>query len=459
MKFFNTFAAMTLAFMATNAMKDIPSTELVKDLKIGWSLGNTMDANCVETLDYSKDQTASETCWGNVKTTPELYKKLNEIGFNLFRIPTTWTGHFGDAPDYKIDDAWMKRVHEIVDYALDTGSYAILNIHHEEWNHAFSKNLETAKPILVAIWNQIATEFASYDEHLIFEGMNEPRKVGDPVEWTGGDKEGWDFVNELNDLFVKTIRASGGNNALRHLMIPTYAATINGGAAENFIYPQGDDKLIVSVHSYSPYNFALNTGDGAISTFDDPSEIDYVMNTLKSTFISKNIPVILGEFGAMNRDNEDDRAKWAEYYTKSAKAIGVPCVLWDNGLFEGEGELFGIIDRSTLRIAYPKLVNGFMKGLGISSSIPEEPVIPGNNSEPIIPEQPTTNDNNGNQDVSGTSSSATSNSDYFSCEKNDWACKSEKSDLCYKEASACWSSGNNAEECNRRSAECSKIWI
>nr|AEO51792.1 cellulase [Orpinomyces sp. LT-3] len=364
MKFLNSLSLLGLVIAGCEAMRNISSKELVKELTIGWSLGNTLDASCVETLNYSKDQTASETCWGNVKTTQELYYKLSDLGFNTFRIPTTWSGHFGDAPDYKISDVWMKRVHEVVDYALNTGGYAILNIHHETWNYAFQKNLESAKKILVAIWKQIAAEFADYDEHLIFEGMNEPRKVGDPAEWTGGDQEGWNFVNEMNALFVKTIRATGGNNANRHLMIPTYAASVNDGSINNFKYPNGDDKVIVSLHSYSPYNFALNNGPGAISNFYDGNEIDWVMNTINSSFISKGIPVIIGEFGAMNRDNEDDRERWAEYYIKKATALGIPCVIWDNGYFEGEGERFGIIDRKSLNVIFPKLINGLMKGLG-----------------------------------------------------------------------------------------------
>ncbi|OUM68195.1 family 5 glycoside hydrolase [Piromyces sp. E2] len=364
MKIFNTLTLACLAVVGSKAMRDISSKELVKELVIGWNLGNTMDASCIDDIDYSKDQVASETCWGNPKTTQALYDKLTDIGFNTFRIPTTWSGHFGDGPDYKINDQWMKRVHEIVDYALSNDGYAILNIHHETWNHAFSKNLSSAKTILVAIWKQIAAEFANYDEHLIFEGMNEPRKVDDPNEWNGGDSEGWDFVNEMNDLFVKTIRSTGGNNAIRHLMIPTYAACTMDGALNSFKYPSGDDKIIVSLHSYSPYNFALNPGEGAVSTFNDGSEIDWVMNTINQRFISRNIPVILGEFGAMSRKNDADRAKWAEYFIKKATALGVPCVLWDNGLFEGKGELFGMVNRKTLEIVFPDVVNGLMKGLG-----------------------------------------------------------------------------------------------
>eukprot|EP00833_Pecoramyces_ruminatium_P018842 jgi/Orpsp1_1/1192874/evm.model.d7180000096507.1 len=161
MKFFkNTLALLTLVIAGSNAMRNIPSRDLVKELNIGWNLGNALDAHCLDTLDYNKDQLASEVCWANPRATSGLFSALRKEGFNVFRIPTTWTGHFGSGPNYKISDVWMRRVKEVVEYALNTGSYAILNIHHENWNYAFSNNLENAKVILVAIWKQIAAEFA-----------------------------------------------------------------------------------------------------------------------------------------------------------------------------------------------------------------------------------------------------------------------------------------------------------
>jgi len=390
------FSALVLAGLSILGSQAMSSMELTKNMKIGWSLGNTLDANCADTLNYASDQTASETCWGNVKTTEALFTTLMKEGFDTFRIPTTWDGHFGEGPSYTINSTWMKRVHEVVDYAYKNGAYVILNIHHEKWNYAFANNLQKAQTILVAIWKQIAAEFADYDEHLIFEGLNEPRKVGDAVEWTGGDSEGWDFVNQMNELFVKTIRGCGGKNASRHLMIPTYAATVSENAINAFKFPSGDPNLIVSLHAYTPYNFALNNGDGAVSTFNNPSELDSLFNLIKSKFISKNIPVIIGEFGAMSRNNDPERAKWAEAYTKGAKAIGVPCVVWDNGVFEGTGERFGLIDRTSLQLKAPTVVKGFMKGIGSTGPVTPtaKPAPSGNgNSAPADNNQAPANNN------------------------------------------------------------------
>ncbi|OUM63313.1 family 5 glycoside hydrolase [Piromyces sp. E2] len=265
----------------------------------------------------------------------------------------------------------MKRVHEIVDYPYKNGAFVILNIHHETWNHAFTETLEEGKVILEKIWSQIAEEFKGYDEHLIFEGQNEPRKNDTPVEWNGGDQEGWDVVNEMNAVFLKTIRSSGGNNVKRHLMIPPYAAAVNEKSLKNFNFPKDDDKVIASVHAYSPYNFALNNGAGAVEVFDKSgmSELDWSVNLIKKTFIDKDIPVIMGEYGAMNRENEEERAKWAEYYMEKVTALGIPQVWWDNGVFEGEGERFGLIDRKNLKIVYPSIVAALQKGKGLEVNV------------------------------------------------------------------------------------------
>ena len=385
MRILNALLLAGLSIIGTHAMT---SMELTKNMKIGWSLGNTLDASC-DNLNLSADQTASETCWGNVKTTEGLFTALMKEGFDTFRIPTTWDGHFGEGPDYKINSTWMKRVHEVVDYGYKKGAYVILNIHHEKWNYAFSNNLQKAQTILVAIWKQIAAEFADYDEHLIFEGMNEPRKVGTDVEWNGGDSEGWDFVNQMNALFVKTIRATGGNNTKRHLMLPTYAATATESAVNAYKFPSGDSNLIVSLHAYTPYNFALNNGDGAVSTFSNTSDLDQLFNLIKSKFTSQNIAVIIGEMGAMSRNNDAERAKWAEAYTRGAKAIGVPCVIWDNGVFEGSGERFGLIDRTTYQVKAPQVVQGLMKGIGSTGPVtPTNKETPAGQSKPVGPANP-----------------------------------------------------------------------
>jgi endoglucanase len=243
--------------------------------------------------------------------------------------------------------------------------YAIINMHHEEWHFPSYDNVDAAKDILTKTWKQIADRFKNYDEHLIFEGLNEPRQKGTNFEWNGGNEEGWDVINQLNAAFIETIRTSGGNNLLRHLMIPPYAATASTNAWASFIVPE-DDKIIVSIHAYTPYNFALNktgTSEWSITNANDTRDIDNLMKSIDQNFISKGIPVIIGEFGAMEKNNLESRVAWAEYYIKKGAEKGIPCIWWDNGAFAGTGELFGLLDRRTLTWKAPEVVDALMKGL------------------------------------------------------------------------------------------------
>lgn len=349
--------------MNNHPMAAITAGDVVKEMKIGWSLGNTLDATNTGALKNSAPR-IWETGWGNPETTKELIKAVTDRGFNVIRIPVSWGDHLLVAEDYKIVDSWMDRVQEVVDYAYEEGVYVILNIHHEEWHMPYYDNQEQAAKILTRVWTQIAERFQDYDEHLIFEGMNEPRKKGTAVEWNGGDQEGWDVVNYLNGVFVDTIRNSGGNNPYRILMIPGYAANCWEGL-KHIEVPADDNKIIVSVHAYEPYNFALNISGTKVWN-KDTWNIDTIMKSLDELFLSKGIPVVIGEFGAMYKDdpkNEQERGEWAQYYVHAAKEIGVPCVWWDNGAFEGSGELFGLIDRENYTWKYEKVVEGLFKGL------------------------------------------------------------------------------------------------
>lgn len=327
-------------------IRDIPSIELVKEMSIGWNLGNTLDA--------TGTGLESEVAWQSTYTNKEMIDLVKNSGFNVLRVPTTWEGHMDK--DWNIDEEWMNRVQEIVDYGIDNDLYVILNIHHEEWHFPSEKNLDTKKAQLKKVWEQIAERFKNYDEHLIFEGLNEPRKKGTAVEWTGGDREGQDVVNQFNALFVETVRNSGGNNPLRHLMIPTYAASSASNAMKAFVMPENDDKLIVSVHAYTPYDFALNTkgtSQWSVDNAGDTNAIDQVFRDIDTYFLSQGYPVIIGEFGSINKlvstsitgDNLECRIAHAEYYVKKAKEYGVPCVWWDNTGFVGNGENFGLMVR------------------------------------------------------------------------------------------------------------------
>lgn len=339
-------------------MEDLTAMDIVKDMKIGWNIGNTLDSTRTDITRIDPPY-KFETAWGNPKVTQELIDTVLGSGFNVIRIPVSWTNHIGPEPEYQITDSWMERVQEVVDYAYDKGAYVILNIHHEDWNYPYYDNLDRASAEMEAVWKQIAEVFQDYDEHLIFEGQNEPRKVGTPFEWNGGDAEGWEVVNKTNQVFIDTVRAAGGSNPYRMLMIPGYAANCSVGI-KHIEVPENDNRVIISVHAYEPYDFALNK-DGRSEWNHDTDEIDRLMKDLQTLFLDKGIPVIIGEFGAMNKNNESDRAEWAAYYVSAARKTGVPCIWWDNGLFEGDGERFGLFDRHTYECRYPELLAALMQ--------------------------------------------------------------------------------------------------
>lgn len=343
-------------------MQNLTVAQLVEQLGIGWNLGNTLDA-VKEKATIPVSPTISETSWGNPKTSQHMIQVVKDAGFNVLRVPTTWYTHMGAGPDYTIDPAWMDRVQEVVDYGISLDMYVILNLHHEDWHFPSYANLDAAKAELTAVWGQIAERFANYDEHLIFEGLNEPRMKGTDAEWTGGTPESRDVVNQLDAAFVEKIRSCGGNNPNRILMVPTYAACTVPEALSEFKVPQ-DDKVIVSIHAYSPYNFALSDNAG-YTRYEESyaTELANLMNTLDQTFLQKGVPVVIGEFGARNKDNTADRAAWATAFVKAAEEKGIPCVWWDNGAFTGSGENFGLLKRVQFTWEYPDIVNALMTGL------------------------------------------------------------------------------------------------
>ena len=337
--------------------KDDPMTvtsakDLVAQMTYGWNLGNTMDATG-EGLD-------SETCWlpVKVKTNEYMISLLPDAGFNVLRVPVTWGNHLID-DNYTIDPEWMDRVQEVVNYGIDRGMFVILNTHHEEWY--MPKESQKAEDIegIKAIWSQISDRFKGYDEHLIFEGLNEPRLRGEGAEWTGTD-EARKIINEYEKAFVDTVRASGGNNADRCLMITGYAASSMQNNLAAIELPEDSDKLIISVHAYLPYSFALDK-NGTDKYDPNDASITQFFDTLDQLFVSNGIPVIVGEFGAMNKENLEDRVQCLDDYLAAASKYDIPCIWWDNYVRFGNGENFGLMNRADLDWYFPDLVDVFKK--------------------------------------------------------------------------------------------------
>lgn len=313
------------------------ATEITAMMGNGWNLGNTLDA----TGGNKTDIYSHETAWGNPKVTKDLIDGVKAAGFTTIRIPITWADYIDTDNGYEIYPEYMARVKEIVDYAYDSGLFVIINVHHEEWVNrtTIDKKYVEIGEELVAVWKQVSDTFADYDQHLIFEGMNEPRAKGTNYEWTG-NKACYEAVNYLDQLFVDTVRQNGkGYNGERMLMVPGYAASSNPSVLKSIKLPEINGEtasnICVSVHCYSPYNFCLQDTQ---TTFDpknssDTSDIKTLFGNLKSLFINNGIPVVMGECGATNSGNNDSaRLAWFAYMGTQSKEYGIPIVLWDNGV-------------------------------------------------------------------------------------------------------------------------------
>jgi len=333
--------------------------DYVKTLGTGWNLGNTFDAVYREGNPTPIQQ---ETAWHNPVTTQAMVQLVKDAGFDIFRLPVTWFQQLGPTPDYTVNPAWVARVEEVAKWALDLDMTVILNVHHENWHFPTEENYPKAREILTNLWAQIANHFGDYDK-IIFESMNEPRKVGTPVEWTGGDDEGRGVVHKLNQDFVDTVRATGGKNAKRWLMVPTYAASSDEPAMAHFTQPNGEN-IIASVHAYTPYDFALSDNQSANQWGEEwEKQIDSLYARIDKYLLQKGYAVIMGECGARNKgENVEARVKWARYYKTAAKQHGIPCVWWDNGIYVGpdNSELFGLMDRKDVRWQYPSVVDAFL---------------------------------------------------------------------------------------------------
>lgn len=359
--------------------KKIPNTaaqNFVNNMKIGWNLGNTLDA-CTD--GKVNDELSIESSWQHTLTSQAMIDAVQAAGFNTIRIPISWHNHVSGS-NYTISKVWMDRVQEVVDYAYKKGMYVIINIHHDNsttYYYPTKKYMTKSKKYIKSIWTQVAARFSDYDSHLIFEGMNEPRMVGNKdYEWwmDVNDKSciaAAKNVNTLNQVFVDAVRNGKGSNNERYLMIAGYDASAQGALNTYFKLPKDKvkNKLIVSVHAYTPYKFALAAPDdtNGVSTFsitdkNSTQEIDWFMDDLYTKYVSKKIPVVIGEFGARDKyGNTQDRVNYSAYFIASGKARGLTCCWWDNNGFDGTGENFGLLDRSTVTWKYEDIVKGLMK--------------------------------------------------------------------------------------------------
>lgn len=337
----------------------LSAEEMVAEMGTGWNLGNTMDGHT--------GFTPNETLWQNVVTTQKLIDAVHDAGFNTVRIPVTWGTMINDS-DYSINEKWMSRVQDIVDYCIKQDMYVIINIHHDGaeqsgWLRIASDDFGAVKEKFAGVWETIAERFKDYDEHLIFESMNEV---------TGGDtdpQQDIDRIEELNQIFVDVVRSTGSNNALRWLSCPARYTniTVTTDDQYNFQLPNDtvEDRLFLAVHYYDwLFGLAENMTN---TTWSEAQTAALVREFSQLTkFTDKGIPVILGEYGAINKQNEEQRAYHYEVVARLCKTgFIVPCY-WDNGFYDLTAEptdyCFTLIDRDTCELVYPSLVTAIMRG-------------------------------------------------------------------------------------------------
>ncbi|MBQ0052051.1 MAG: glycoside hydrolase family 5 protein [Treponema sp.] len=365
------------------------SVNFALKMKAGWNLGNTFDAyNNKDEMGYTL---SAETCWGMPKTTRKMIQAVHKAGFSTIRIPVSWHGHLSNNPEdpYKIDSKWMARVKEVVNWAYNEGMYVILNIHHDNLSTAQGNGAGTinasgyngnkllgyvvdsgfkrqSKFFLKNVWEQICKNFnEEYDEHLIFELLNEPRNVGTADEWwvsnTTKLAEYNKILLEYEQTCLDVIRASGNKNATRYVMVTGYAA--NPQLTVDFTLPNdsANDKLLLSFHAYTPYKFAMwDQSNPNCTVFDKgcQGEIEWNYQQLRQKF--PTIGIVQGETSAENKDNLSERLKWAEFaFGQAYKKYKIASVLWDNNVPSPDsnhnGEHHGYFNREKLEWYFPTL--------------------------------------------------------------------------------------------------------
>lgn len=373
----------------TTSFEDLNQSQIVEAMGPGWNLGNQLES--------VTDNVPEETNWGNPVITEKLIQSVKAAGFKSIRIPVSYFAKIDDDKDYTIDSKWLDRVQEVVDYCIKNDLYAVINIHGDgyntidgSWLLCNGKNQTEIKKKYKKVWKQIAERFKNYDEHLLFESMNE--------EFDGSysepNKEYYQNINDYNQIFVDTVRKTGDNNTKRWLIIPGWNTNIDYTAGDyGFKLPtdqyrdkpidKEEQRIMISVHYYSPWDFCGGE-NGVITQWgneaDDPSKTSTTcdetymknqLNLMKTTFADKGYPVFIGEYGSIDKtsydsENEYYRAYFARKLCQLSRKNGCIPMYWDNGYNGVHG--FGLFDRTTCEVTQPVIIDAIMEGFGQKAS-------------------------------------------------------------------------------------------
>ena len=329
----------------------VNAMDLVKEMQTGWNLGNSL-----ECTDHKRTHEVKryETLWGNPVVTEEDIIAVKKAGFHAVRVPVTYYDHCDNSGN--IDKEWLDRVEEVVNYVLKNDMYCVLTVHHDTGENAWittnPQKLEKNSKILENLWKQISTRFQNYNYKLVFEGMNEI--LDSKNQWGGSTTEDYNVVNELNQVFVDTVRKCGGNNAKRFLITNVYASSVSESAMAAYKLPKDfvANRIIVDIHDYEK----------------TAERQEVVFNLINKYFISKNIPVIIGEYGI---NTTSGTSKSINEYVKNiisrASEKGITCFWWDDSI------KMRLLQRGTKRWFWPSVVKTIMELSGGTSDV----VVPG----------------------------------------------------------------------------------
>lgn len=338
------------------------ASQLTSMMGKAWNLGNALDS--------TKNGTVGETLWNNPTVNKSLFELVKDSGFDTVRIPVSFMDKIGSAESgYAIDTAWMNRIKTVVDYALDSGLYVIMDMHHDGSKDVTGKWIDISLPEgtqrtamlnkFSAVWTQIAETFADYDQHLVFESMNEVM-IGESYGYTSS--LAYENINALNQTFVNAVRSVDGNSD-RCLLIPGYNTNIDLTISGLFKKPTDTtaNRLMLSVHYYDPYDFTLN--EQGTAEWDEETELAYMQGQMQkiSAFANGlNMPVIIGEYGAVNKENDFNRIIYLSVLNRTAETYNIVTAYWDNGYTGQYG--FALFDRNSNMIieSGTELINAIM---------------------------------------------------------------------------------------------------
>lgn len=330
------------------------ATAALAQMGNGLNIGNTLDANGNWVTSGNPED--YETCWGNPQIAPRLVDTYKEAGVRAVRLPVTWRQHIDD--DGNVDARWMARVRQVVDYVVDAGMYCIVNVHHDcgggddAWLRAYQDKgrFAVAEARFSKLWTNIANEFKDYGDKLLFEGYNE--MLDGNLTWTSTNAEGYAALNRLAQTFVSTVRATGGNNACRNLIVCTYGADAHETSLAAFVLPTDNvgNHLIVEVHNYTPDEFVAPWAEAKAWDEAYAEQLDDSFALIDKYLVSKGIPTLIGEFGCNDNVPQGEQAKYAGHFAMRAAGLGVPCFHW-----------FDLIDRDTCEWALPDVLGEIFK--------------------------------------------------------------------------------------------------